>query len=52
MRKVRREVLKTINDFRRHANLGSIYTDQFANQAANEYARFLLTEDPNDDSLQ
>lgn len=52
MRKVRREVLKTINDFRRHANLGSIYTDQFTNQAANEYARFLLTEEANDDSLQ
>ena len=51
MRKVRREVLKTINEFRRHANLGSIYTDQFTNQAANEYARFLLTEEPADDSL-
>ena len=52
MRKVRREVLKTINEFRKHANLNSIYTDQFTNLAANEYARFLITEEPNDDSLQ
>ena len=49
MRKVRREVLKTINDFRKHAGLKSIYTDQFTNQAANEYARMLLTEEPDDE---
>ena len=52
MRKVRREVIKTINEFRKHAGLGSIYSDQFTNQAANEYARFLLQEEANDDSLQ
>ena len=51
MRKVRREVIKTINEFRQHANLGNIYADHFTNQAANQYASFLLTEEPNEDSL-
>ena len=51
MRKVRREVIKTINEFRQHANLGNIYADHFTNQAANQYAQFLLTEEPNEDSL-
>ncbi len=51
MRKVRREVIKTINEFRQHAGLGSIYSDHFTNLAASEYARALLAEEPNDDTL-
>ena len=51
MRKVRREVIKTINEYRKHANLGSIYTDHFTNQAANQYAQFLLEEEHNEDIL-
>jgi hypothetical protein len=51
MRKVRREVIKTINEFREHAGLGQIQTDPFTNHAANEYARFLLTEEPNKEAL-
>ena len=51
MRKVRREVLKTINDYRKHAGVPAIYTDIFTNHAANEYAKFLLDEEPDEDSL-
>lgn len=51
MRKVRREVLKTINDYRQHAGVPAIYTDIFTNHAANEYAKFLLDEEHDQDSL-
>lgn len=51
MRKVRREVLKTINDFRQHAGLGIIHTDQFTNNAANEYARYLLENENDKEAL-
>lgn len=42
MRKIRREVMKTINDIREAHKVPSIYLDVFANKAANEYASFLL----------
>ena len=51
MRKVRREVIKTCNDYRAKFNNPSVYTDTFTNHAANEYAKFLLTEEHNEDSL-
>ena len=54
MRKVRREVVKTCNEYRAKWKGGvpAVYTDVFTNHAANEYAKFLLTEEHNDDSLQ
>jgi len=42
MRKIRREIVKTINDLREAHNSPSIYVDTFANKAANEYASYLL----------
>jgi hypothetical protein len=51
MRKVRREVIKTCNEYRQKFGHPSVYTDTLTNHAANEYAKFLLTDDQNDDSL-
>ena len=44
MRKVRREILKTINDFRAKFSNPPISVDPFTNQAAYEYANYLLRE--------
>ncbi len=44
MRKVRREIIKTINDFRAGFNRPKVHTDPFTNQAAYEYANYLLRE--------
>ena len=52
MRKVRREVIRTCNEYRGKFNHPSVYTDTFTNHAANEYAKFLLTEEHNEESLQ
>lgn len=43
MRKIRRDILKTINDVRQAFGQPSIYIDVMANKAANEYANYLLT---------
>ena len=42
MRKVRRDILKTINDHRAMQRVSKIYCDPAANEAANEYAQYLL----------
>ena len=42
MRKVRRDILKTINDYRRKNRRREIYLDPAANEAADEYAQHLL----------
>ena len=42
MRKVRRDILKTINDHRRKYRRPDMYLDPVANEAANEYAQHLL----------
>jgi len=42
MRKIRREIMKTINDAREAHQIPSLYTDTFSNKAANEYAAYLL----------
>ena len=44
MRKVRREIVKTINDFRARFEHPRIYTDYYTNAAAYEYADYLLKE--------
>ena len=48
MRKIRRTILKTINDIRAQMNAPPIMVDPHANKAANEYALWLLQnpEDP------
>jgi hypothetical protein len=49
MRKIRRDIIKTINDYREaEAQLG-VYMDILLNRAATEYAEYLLDndEDPN-----
>lgn len=48
MRKVRREVLRTINELRaKYPNSIPLNIDEYANYAAEEYANFLLTEREN-----
>ena len=49
MRKIRREILKTINDVREAHQAPSIYLDPFACKAANDYANYLLTN-PEDEA--
>jgi len=44
MRKVRREIVKTINDFRAAHGHPKVYLDPNTNQAAYEYAKYLLNE--------
>ena len=56
MRKVRRDIVKTINDFRAGFGRPRVYVDPFTNQAAFEYANFLLRErawdNPDEDTLE
>lgn len=49
MRKVRREILKTINDIREKFGNNHIYADFLTNNAANAYAEHLLNVDSNED---
>ena len=55
MRKVRREIVKTINDFRAGFGRPKIYIDPLTNQAAFEFANYLLRErawdNPDEDTL-
>ena len=44
MRKVRREIVKTINDFRAAHGHSKVYLDTNTNAAAYEYAKYLLNE--------
>lgn len=52
MRKIRREIMKTINDAREKHGVPSIYVDTFANKAANEYAAYLLQNPEDNDKAQ
>lgn len=45
MRKVRRDILRTINDFREKYHSPGLYLDPLTNRAAMEYAQMLLEED-------
>ena len=49
MRKIRREILRTINDVRDAHQAPSMYTDPFANKAATEYANHLM-QNPEDEA--
>ena len=56
MRKVRREIVKTINDFRAGFNRPKIYIDPLTNLAAFEFANYLLRErqwdNPDEETLE
>ena len=45
MRKIRRDIIKSINDYREQRAIPGVYQDILANKAANEYAEYLLTAD-------
>ena len=45
MRKVRREIVRTINEIRAKFGNNNIFADALTNNAANEYAEYLLTSD-------
>ncbi len=45
MRKIRRTIIKTVNDIRAAHGAAPIQVDPHANKAANEYALFLLQND-------
>jgi hypothetical protein len=42
MRKVRREILRTINEIRAKFGNSAVFADLQVNKAANEYAEYLL----------
>ena len=48
MRKIRRDILRTINDVRDAHHVPGVYLDVFANKAANEYASWLLQNPENE----
>lgn len=52
MRKVRRDIIKTINDVREKFKHPGIYGDILLNRVANEYAQFLLSEDENEEAMK
>jgi hypothetical protein len=48
MRKVRREILRTINDIRAKFSNNNVYIDMLGSKAATEYAEFLLGNEDNE----
>ena len=52
MRKIRRAIMRTINDMREAHNVPSIYPDVMANKAATEYANFLMNNPEDNDKVQ
>jgi hypothetical protein len=45
MRKIRRDVMRSINDYREKQQIPGVYQDVLANKAATEYAEFLLNNE-------
>jgi len=45
MRKIRRDVMRSINDYREKQQIPGVYQDILANKAATEYAEFLLNNE-------
>ena len=43
MRKFRRDIIKSINDYRRMNSAPNVFMDLLANRAACEYAEYLLS---------
>lgn len=51
MRKFRRDIIKSINDYRSMNKVPGVYIDILANKAACEYAEHLLTGEENESVL-
>ena len=51
MRKFRRDIVKTINDYRQMNKVPGVYLDILANKAASEYAEHLLTNPESEAAL-
>ena len=51
MRKFRRDIIKSINDYRQMNSVPGVYVDILANKAACEYAEHLLTSEENETVL-
>jgi hypothetical protein len=47
MRKIRRDIMRSINEYREHQSTPGIYQDVLANKAATEYAEYLLNNEEN-----
>ena len=45
MRKIRRDIIKSINEYREHHTIPGVYQDILANKAASDYADYLLTNE-------
>lgn len=52
MRKFRRDIIKSINEYREMNKVHGVYSDILANKAANEYAEYLLNSQPSQSVLQ
>ena len=52
MRKIRRDIIRSINDYRDKENTPGLYQDILANRAANDYAEFLLNNDEDPQQLK
>ena len=52
MRKIRRDIVKTINDIRESANVPGIVIDILSNRAANEYADYSLGNGEDDEKVK
>lgn len=52
MRKIRRDIVKSINDYRELVKNPGVYQDTMANKVANEYAEYLLDNDEDMNALQ
>lgn len=47
MRKIRRDIIRSINDYREAVQTPGIFMDVLCNKAAAEYAEYLLEHDEN-----
>jgi hypothetical protein len=52
LRKIRRDIINTINDKRKYFDAPGIYQDNFSNKAANDYAAYLLSNEESDDVIK
>lgn len=52
MRKIRRDIVKSINDYRENLKNPGVYSDVMANKVATEYAEYLLENEEDMNVLQ
>lgn len=51
MRKFRRDIVKSINDYRQMNKVPGVMVDILANRAASDYAEYLLTGEENEQAM-